>query len=284
MALAADSHANLYDAAYYADGCGEVPYARTPTWLAFYDGIAARIIADIAPRTVLDAGCALGMLVEGLRGRGVEAFGVDISAFAIANVAESIRPYCRQGSVTDPLPQGYDLIVSIEVLEHMPKESAERAIANFCAATDDVLFSSTPFDYREATHFNVQPPEYWAEQFARHGFYRDVDFDASFMTQWAARFRRRAEPVHRIVREYERRFWMLAKESADLRAAALDHRSEIQRLSQAVQHLEAQREAFTNTPGWRLLCTLQNLRGSLAPPGSRRDRWLGRILDRSGRS
>src|SRR5512135_3336919 len=109
MALAADSHAELYDAGYYANGCGEAPYARTPAWLAHYDGFAARIMADIAPQTVLDAGCALGMLVEGLRSRGVEAFGLDISAFAIANVAESIRPYCWQGSVTDPLPQRYDL-------------------------------------------------------------------------------------------------------------------------------------------------------------------------------
>ena len=49
-------------------------------------------------------------------------------------------------------------------------------MANLCPHTADVLFSSTPFDYDEATHLNVQPPDYWAALFARHGFYRDVDF------------------------------------------------------------------------------------------------------------
>ena len=118
-----------------------------------------------------------------------------------ASVHESIRPFCRQGSIADPIEERFDLIVSIEVLEHMPIREAETAIQNFCASTDDVLFSSSPFDFREPTHVNVHGPEYWAEQFARHQFYRDVDFDASFITPWAARFRRRSEPFHRIVHD-----------------------------------------------------------------------------------
>jgi hypothetical protein len=41
-----------------------------------------------------------------------------------------------------------------------------------------VIFSSTPFDYREPTHVNVRIPEGWAEASARHGFYRAVDYVA----------------------------------------------------------------------------------------------------------
>jgi len=52
----------------------------------------------------------------------------------------------------------------------------DQAIANLCQASDDILFSSTPDDYREFTHVNVQPPEYWAERFALNGFVRDIDF------------------------------------------------------------------------------------------------------------
>ena len=44
----------------------------------FFDWIAERITRDINPKTVLDAGCAMGFLVEGLRARGVEAWGVDV--------------------------------------------------------------------------------------------------------------------------------------------------------------------------------------------------------------
>jgi hypothetical protein len=126
------------------------------------------------------------------------------------------------GLVTDPFPQKYDLVTCIEVLEHLPLVESELAVENLCRHTDDILFSSTPFDYKEATHFNVQPPEYWGELFARQGFFRDVDFDASFITPWAVRFRRRKDPLHRIVREYERKFWLLWRENVDLHNSALE--------------------------------------------------------------
>ncbi len=60
----------LYDAYYYATGCGQ-PYERNESWLRFFGGIADRIVSEIGPATVLDAGCALGFLVETLRERGV---------------------------------------------------------------------------------------------------------------------------------------------------------------------------------------------------------------------
>lgn len=218
--------AQHFDSYYYRHGCGR-PYQRNAEWLASFGAIAERIAGAIQPRTVLDAGCAMGFLVETLRDRGVEAFGVDLSEYAIGQVAPNIQPYCWVGSIADPFPQRYDLIVSIEVLEHMPRAAAEQAIANFCAHTDDVLFSSSPLDYREATHFNVQQPEVWAELFARQGFYRDVDFDASFITPWAVRFRRSAEPIHRIARDYERRFWLLWKENTDLRSLTIEMRDQL---------------------------------------------------------
>jgi len=207
---------NRFDASYYRHGCGR-PYARDEAWLRFFGTIADRIVADIRPRRVLDAGCALGLLVETLRDRGVEAYGVDISPYAIANVYAPVRPFCRQASVADDLAEDFDLITAIEVVEHMPAGEAEAAIDSFCRHTRDILFSSSPVDHREPTHINVRPPEYWAEQFARHGFYRDLDYDASFITPWAARFRKRDEPFPHVVAHYERRYSQLAIELAHAR-------------------------------------------------------------------
>ena len=218
--------ARSFDQYYYQFCCGGT-YQRDRSWLAFFGGVADRIVSDIRPRRVLDAGCAFGFLVEALRERGVEATGMDVSEYAINNVHPSIRPYCRQGSIADDIGGPYDLIVTIEVLEHMPAHEAERALQNMCACTSDVLFSSSPFDRSELTHINVQPPEYWAEQFARHGFYRDVDFDASFITSWAGRFRKRDEPVHRIVRDYERQFASLSIERNEIRKHALQLQAEL---------------------------------------------------------
>jgi len=234
-----DDAQTLFDAYYYLHGCGDTPYGRSPEWLNLFNYIAGRIAADIRPESVLDAGCALGFLVESLRHRGVQAFGVDISEYAISQVHESIKPYCWQGSITEPFPRRYDLIVSIEVLEHLPKTEAEKAVENLCHHADDILFSSSPFDYEEPTHFNVQPPEYWAALFARQGFYRDVDFDASFITPWAVRFRRRNEPVHRLVADYERRFWLLWQENQGCRKMVTSLRGELAAREQRLAELQA---------------------------------------------
>ena len=82
--------ARFYDAYYFRHGCGR-PYQRDPEWLRFFDEVAEWIVRTIGPRTVLDAGCAMGFLVEALRRRGVEAYGVDISEYAIARVVPEIR-------------------------------------------------------------------------------------------------------------------------------------------------------------------------------------------------
>lgn len=218
-----------FDAYYYRHCLGGEAYARNRSWMSFFGAVADRIVVDMAPRRALDAGCALGFLVESLRDWGVDASGIDISSYAIAHVHPRVQPYCRQASIVEELGGSYDLIVSIEVLEHMPLQEGERAIVNICTHTDDVLFSSTPFDRKELSHVNVQPPEYWAEQFARQGFYRDVDFDASFVTPWAVRFRKRDEPTHRIVRDYERRLAMLEIERHEVRKRGLELQSELAR-------------------------------------------------------
>jgi septal ring factor EnvC (AmiA/AmiB activator) len=187
----------------------------------------------------------------------------------------------------------------------MAQPDAEKAAVNICQHTDDILFSSTPNDYKEATHFNVQSPGVWAELFARQGFYRDVDFDASFVTSWAARYRRNREPVHRLVRDYERKFWLLWKENSDLRRLILENRDQlaaydqqfhaleaetarlnqvIQDLSNQVQELSFQKQVLTAQLAdihegdvWKIALRLRALRLRLAPVGSRRERALQQI-------
>ena len=294
--MGSNESSRLYDAYYYAHGCGSA-YHRTEEWLSFFGHIADRIVTDIGPATVLDTGCAMGFLVEALRQRGVDAYGVDISEYAIQKVEPGIQPYCWVGSVLEPFSRKYDLIVSIEVLEHLPSSSASEAVRNCCLHSESVLFSSTPFDHKEFTHVNVQPPEYWAELFARYGFFRDIDFDASFITPWAARFRRKVEPFQSIVRAYERKYWLLWKENVDLRESKLEVRQQLAANEQTFQTLHAQIEArdqrieeldrIANAANrqlqeihksilWQLMQRVSRICLRLAPPGSRRERWLQR--------
>lgn len=200
----------IYNAEYYKEydvGCGKVDYSDSEYTKGFLTQIAQKIADDLHPRTVLDAGCAMGHLVAALRDRGVEAYGVDISAYAISKVREDVRPFCKVGSLTEPLPAGlpdrYDLVVTIEVLEHLYAEDGRQAIRNLCQLTDKVLFTSTPDDFTEPTHVNVQQREYWCRAFFENGFMDDINYRPTYLTAHALLFRRSAN-IERQVEDYER--------------------------------------------------------------------------------
>jgi len=248
--------------------------------LAYFDQIARKLVQEIRPQSVLDAGCTNGMLVEALRRYGVEAWGVCVSEVAASSIPEEVRPFCWVGSNLDRFPRSYDLIICLEETEYLPNVQSEAVIENLCRHTDDILFSSIPPDYREVTHLNVQPPEYWAEQFALSGFFRDVDFDASWIDSWAGRFRKIDQPVHRMVREYEHRYWQLWKKNQNLEELSNDLREEASGRETQIQDLQAHLNALVNSRSWRALQKLQSIRLKLAPLGSKREHLIKRILGR----
>ena len=207
---------------------GDVPYERNDYWLDEFGRIARRIVTDLQPESVLDAGCALGMLVEKLRSLDVDARGVDTSEDAIAGVHESVREHTWHGSLTDPLERKYDLVVCIEALEHMEPADAEQAIESMCASSDRVLFSSSPYDYAEPTHVNVHAPEDWSAQFARQGFVRNIDFDASFVTPWTALYERSHTVLPEVVRSYDRAWWQLRSEVRQVREKVLELHAQLE--------------------------------------------------------
>jgi len=177
---------NQYGPEYYRNHCGgSEPYGRTDHWLSFFGSMAEHLIRTLKPRRVLDAGCAMGFLVESFWDRGVEAWGIDISNYAISQVRKDMQPYCRAVSLTEPINGHFDLITCIEVLEHMSAEDAVVAARNMCATCDVLLFSSTPSDFSEPTHVNVQPPIYWLKLFASLGFQPDLLLDCGFLTPHA---------------------------------------------------------------------------------------------------
>lgn len=161
-AVAPGRSSELYGPDYYASHCGPVPYSRNDHWLSFFGRVADELVRAFAPRRVFDAGCALGLLVECLWDRGVEAHGRDLSGWAISEVRADVRPFCAQGAIADPIigdGEGeYDLLTCIEVVEHMPEADALRAVKAMAAAAPRILFSSSPTDLDEPTHCTVRPP------------------------------------------------------------------------------------------------------------------------------
>ena len=256
-----DFHCDLYGPQYYdsclslrtdGGGAAAAPYRwGEPVWEGFFAYIADEIVARLTPRTSLDAGCAVGFLVKALSDRGVDARGLDNSTYAISQVPAPIRDRCRVGSVVEELEGQFDLVTCIEVVEHLEPADAPIAVGNLCRHAGAVLFSSTPDHFDEVTHLNVRPPAYWAGQFARHGFYRDVDFDANFISPHAVLFRPRAHPVE-VVTAYERWHWEAHRELRGVRAHRDRLAEEIGRLRRERDEAVSQREALLSTKTFRL--------------------------------
>lgn len=204
-----------------------VPYSENEHWRSFFGQVATNIVNQLAPRTVLDAGCAKGFLVAALRERGVDASGFDISQYAIDDAPEGARGHVRLGSLTDPIEGRYDLITCVEVIEHLDPADASTAVANLCAASDNVLLSSTPGDRDEATHVNVQPPERWSQLFATNGFFRDFRHEAAYLSPWAVLYRRGPANVGDVVLEYERAWCQLRQETIEQRKALLEMHDQV---------------------------------------------------------
>lgn len=175
----------LYDEKYYATSCGPLRYERSAHWLNFFSQIAEHLIRALHPTRVFDAGCALGFLVEAFWDRGIYAEGVDISEYAISQVRGDMGNYCKIQSLTGPITGQFDLVTCIEVLEHIDPADTRTVIANLCHVADAILFSSSPSEFSEPTHVNIQPAKFWLDLFAEHGFGPDISFDADFVTPHA---------------------------------------------------------------------------------------------------
>ena len=195
--------ASQYGEEYYDSHCSQgsaPPYRKgEPHWEQFFDGVADNIVRSLKPTTAFDAGCAVGFLVEALWDRGVETHGRDISSFAVGEVRPDVRPYCSVGSIAEPIEGMYDLVLCIEVLEHVSEGDGIDAIKHLTSVTHQILFSSTPSDFEEPTHINVRPPIYWIRHFASHGFAPALDYDATYLCPHALLFRKSSDPVEEEV-------------------------------------------------------------------------------------
>lgn len=195
---------NYYDE--YSNGAG---YENNKLWEYMFSNIADIIIQKYNPKTVLDIGCAFGYLVHALRKKGVESYGIDVSEYAINHADESVKPYLKNMSALDELPENfpkhYDLVVSIEMIEHLYEEDGLKVIDKMVSYADRVLISSTDDDYDDVTHFNVQKKEYWVDKFARKGFLRNLEDDVTFISYNTYLFEKaESMDLYDVINHYEK--------------------------------------------------------------------------------
>ena len=67
------------------------------------------------------------------------------------------------------LDRRFDLVLSLEVAEHLPEDAAATFVESLTRLGPAVLFSAAVPDQSGERHLNEQWPDYWVERFAAHG-------------------------------------------------------------------------------------------------------------------
>ena len=130
------------------------------------------VLELIRPRSAIDVGCGLGSWLAVLAELGVQdVVGMDgpyLDKTMMEISPDQFLPFDLTQRIR--LDRTFDLVISLEVAEHLPRESAPSFIESLTALGPVILFSAAiPFQGGEH-HVNEQWPEYWAELFRARGF------------------------------------------------------------------------------------------------------------------
>lgn len=154
-------------------------YGRLVSW--YYRYIAKFSITEPAQLTknkkILDIGCGVGILVQQLKILGYDATGVDVNRDAISH---SVTPAdCHLVETTANLNFEncyFDLIISREVLEHIPADSIDACIREWDRISKGKMIHIIAVVERgksatcDPTHVNVKSENWWIEKFEQFNY------------------------------------------------------------------------------------------------------------------
>lgn len=133
---------------------------------------AAKCLDDLwGPfESVLDLGGGDGYWASVLSESGAEAHMVELSEVALRYVCENVE--CKIHDLCEPLNYGreFELILCIEVAEHLPESAADVLCDTIARHTKRLLvFTAAPPGQIGNGHINLQRPLYWMTKFKQRG-------------------------------------------------------------------------------------------------------------------
>jgi hypothetical protein len=142
-----------YDAGYYGGGArgGFKDYKYGSLEQMKQLGIKWRFCDEVAHKTALFVGCALGFEVAYWRERCRIAHGVDVSAYAIANQIPEAKGACQlyAGSKLPFANDEFDLVATFDVLPHLPPAMLEALAADMVrVASRGIVWRGIVKDWR----------------------------------------------------------------------------------------------------------------------------------------
>jgi len=130
------------------------------------------VLDRLGPGSVVDVGCGVGTWLAVARENGVDdVVGLD-GAWVRPEALEIPADRFRVADLTAPpeIDRTFDLVLSLEVAEHLPPAKAEAFVDLLTSLGPLVVFSAAVPGQGGHGHTNEQWPAYWAERFARRGY------------------------------------------------------------------------------------------------------------------
>jgi SAM-dependent methyltransferase len=136
------------------------------------EAIVPLVLALLKPQSVIDVGCGLGTWLSVFEEFGVkDVFGIDgdhVDRSMLQIPHERFTAFDLKKPIQ--IDRHFDLVVSLEVAEHLPQECAKTFVHSLTKLGPVILFSAAiPFQGGTA-HLNEQWPDYWANYFNDDGY------------------------------------------------------------------------------------------------------------------
>jgi SAM-dependent methyltransferase len=130
------------------------------------------LIRLVRPSSVVDVGCGAGSWLKEFQVAGVaDVLGIDF------HVQESSLRIPREKFLRSDLqrpisvPRRFDMVLCMEVAEHLPRESADILVQSLVNLGPIVIFSAAlPYQLGSASHVNEEWPEWWVKLFSARGY------------------------------------------------------------------------------------------------------------------
>jgi len=175
-----------------------------------YKLFAESVVAEFGPKWIVDVGCGSGGMLQAFIEAGCEGVGFDYSKAAVR--------LCHQRGLTQvqrvdvrrvyTLPARGDLVISLEVAEHLPGKHATEFCRLLSTLAPVVVMTAAQPGQSGHLHFNEQPRQYWIERMRAAG----MQYDGEAVTRLRKRF------GGRMISDYDDNLLVYRREKGEARA------------------------------------------------------------------
>jgi SAM-dependent methyltransferase len=133
--------------------------------------IVPLLVKSISPKSVVDFGCGLGNWLFEFQQHGVDdikGYEYFINEDKIVINSNLIEKKDLSSIISSD--KKFDLVICLEVAEHLPEKSADNIVKSLTNHSDTILFSAALPHQGGQNHINEQYFQYWVAKFNKLGY------------------------------------------------------------------------------------------------------------------